>query len=123
MKKTFIVLIILASIGFSCEPDKPDILKREAKIKIENTSDSNYITGVYYGTVGPGTNNRISSNIGPNEYKIFTINIEDDSVYDIRVTSDLTGHEEFTDDHYDFGWDETYIIELTNSGWYTDTSW
>jgi len=122
MKKTFLILVVIAFIGTSCEPDKPDILKQEAKLKIENTSETNYITGVYYSTVGYGSN-RISSNIGPGESQIFTLDIEDDDVYDIKVTSDMSGYEEFTDDHYDFGWDETYVIELTVNGWYTDTSW
>ena len=122
MKKTFLILVVIAFIGTSCEPDKPDILKQEAKLKIENTSETNYITGVYYSTVGYGSN-RISSNIGPGESQIFTLDIEDDDVYDIKVTSDMSGYEEFTDDHYDFGWDETYVIELTTNGWYTDTSW
>lgn len=54
------------------------------------------MTGVYFGTVGPGKTNKISSNIEPGESKTFTIDIEDDSVYDIRIISDVVGYEEFT---------------------------
>ena len=122
MKKlTLFLIIISASLIFS-NCDKPDILKFEAKLKIENTSTSNYITGVYFSTVGYGSN-RISTNIGPGQSKTFTLDVEDDDIYDIKVTSDMEGSEEYTYDHYDFGWDETYIIELTDSGWYTDTTW
>jgi|GEM_PF-3403381 len=123
MKRVYIVAIIIASALLSQQCDRPDILDREGKLKIENTSSSNYITGVYYGTVGPGTENRLNRNIGPGESKTFTIDLEDDDVYDIKVTSDMVGFEEFTDDHHNFGWDETYIIELENDGWYTDSSW
>lgn len=122
MKKLIILSFILSLGLLLSNCDKPDVLKQEAKLKIENTSVSNYITGVYFTTVGYGAN-RISSNIGPGESQTFTINIEDDDIYDIKITSDMTGYLEFTDDHYDFGWNETYIIELTDNGWYTDTSW
>ena len=47
----------------------------------------------------------------------------DDDIFDIKITSDMTGYEEYTYDHYDFGWNETYIIELTDEGWYTDSTW
>lgn len=120
-KILFVTLLLSLSFLFS-NCDKPDIFKEEAKLKIENTSTSNYITGVYYSTVGYGSN-RINSNIGPGESKTFTINTEDDDIFDIKVTSDLTDYEEFIYDHYDFGWNETYIIELENEGWYTDTTW
>jgi len=123
MKRISIIASILVCIVFSYQCDRPDILDRESKLKIENTSTSNYITGVYYGTVGPGETNKISSNIGPGESKTFTLDVEDDSVYDIKITSDLAGSEEYTKVHYEFGWDDTYIIELTNDGWYTDSSW
>ena len=123
MRKFLLLLITIVFISSSCERDKPELFNFDAKLKIENTSSSNYITGVYFGTVGPGTTNKISSNIGPGESKTFTIDTSDDDIYDIRITSDMPGDEEFTIDHYDFGWDETYIIELTDNGWYTDTSW
>jgi hypothetical protein len=123
MKRLNIIVSIAVFILFSYQCDRPNILDREAKLKIENTSTSNYITGVYYGTVGPGEKNKISSNIAPGESKTFTLDVDDDSVYDIKVTSNLTDYEEYTKDHYDFGWDDTYIIELTDDGWYTDSSW
>lgn len=122
--KKLISLALIVSIGIifsSC--DKPDVLDREAKLKIENTSTSNYITGVYYGTVGPGTENRISSNIGPGESKTFTLNIKDDSVYDIKITCDNTDVGDFNETHHDFWWNETYVIELTNTSWYDDEEW
>jgi len=116
-----ISIISLSILFYQC--DRPDILKQEGKLKIENTSTSNYITGVYYSTVGYGSN-RISTNIGPGESKTYTLSLEDDGIYDIKVTSDMTDYEEFTYDHYDFfGFNETYIIELTEEGWYTDSSW
>lgn len=121
MKKIIILLISLGLFISSC--DKPDIFDKDAKLKIENTSTSNYITGVYYGTVGPGSNNKLSKNIGPGESITFTISTKDDNIYDIKITSDMVGHEEFIETHYDFGWNETYIIELTESGWYTDSTW
>ena len=124
MKKTLIIILFGILIVTSCERDGPEIFKQEVKLKIENTSESNYITGVYYSTVGFGSN-RISKNIGPGESKIFTLDTEDDDVYDIKVTSDMAGSEEYTDVHHNFGWDDTYVIELTNSnGWYSDDdSW
>lgn len=123
MKKLLLTFVLIGLVFASCDREKPDIFNFDAKLKIENTSTSNYITGVYYGTVGPGTTNRINSNIGPGQSKTFTINTDDDSIYDIKITSDMDGYNEYTKTHYDFGWDETYIIELTDNGWYTDTSW
>lgn len=123
MKRIRIIVCITAFIFLAYQCERPKILDREAKLKIENTSTSNVITGVYYGTVGPGTNNRLNSNINPGESKTFTINIDDDSVYDIKVTSDQADSEEFNETHYDFYWDETFIVELTENGWYTDSSW
>ena len=124
MKNSLFFILFGILLVTSCDRSGPEIFKQEAKLKIENTSETNYITGVYYSTVGYGSN-RISSNIGPGESKIFTLNTEDDDVYDIKVTSDMTGYEEYTDVHHDFGWDDTYVIELTNNdGWYTDDdSW
>ena len=124
MRKSLFLIFFGILLFTACDRDRPDLFVDEAKLKIENTSESNYITGVYYSTVGFGSN-RISSNIGPGESKIFTLNTDDDDVYDIKVTSDMTGYEEYTDVHHEFGWDDTYVIELTNSdGWYTDDdSW
>lgn len=123
MKKSLFILLFGIIITTSCQPDRPELFTDEAKLKIENTSESNFITGVYYSTVGFGSN-RISSNIGPGESKIFTLDTEDDDVYDIKVTSNMSGYEEYTDVHHEFGWDETYVIELTDNGWYTDDgSW
>jgi len=122
MKKIFIITLLFSFSLLFWNCDKPDIFKQEAKLKIENTSPSNYITGVYYSTVGYGTN-KINSNIEPGQSKTFTLDVEDDDVYDIKVTSDMTGYEVFTYDHYDFGWDDIYIIELEDDGWYTDSSW
>ena len=122
MKKSLFLMLFGIVLITACERDRPDLFVDEAILKIENTSESNNITGVYFSTVGYGSN-RISSNIGPGESKIFTLDTEIDDVYDIKVTSDMTGYEEYTYDHYEFGWDETYVIELTDDGWYTDGSW
>jgi hypothetical protein len=123
MRKSLFLIFFGILLFTACDRDKPDLFTDEAKLKIENTSESNYITGVYYSTVGYGSN-RISSNIGPGESKMFTLNTEDDDVYDIKVTSNMAGYEEYTDVHHEFGWDETYVIELTDDGWYTDDdSW
>ena len=123
MNKSLILFMFVILTITACERNKPEIFVDEAKLKIENTSETNNITGVYFSTVGYGTN-RISSNIGPGESKIFTIDTEDDDVYDIKITSDMVGFEEYSEVHYDFGWDETYTIELTTGGWYTDNdSW
>ncbi|MBU8891790.1 MAG: hypothetical protein KOO66_03375 [Bacteroidales bacterium] len=123
MKKLFILVLFGIIIISACERDRPGLFVEEANLKIENTSETNFITGVYYSTVGYGSN-RISTYIGPGESKMFTLNTEDDDVYDIKVTSDMSGSEEFIDDHHEFGWDETYVIELTDDGWYTDDdSW
>lgn len=113
-------MLLIISIITACNRDKPSLFDEEAKLKIENTSESNNITGVYFGTVGSGETNRISSNIAPGESKIFTIDIGDDNVYDIKVTSDMTGYEEFVANHHSFYWNDTYVIELTNNGWYED---
>ena len=123
MKKLSVIIFLVALFFISCNRERPGILDFDAKLKIENTSTSGYITGVYYGTVGPGSTNRLSSNIGPGESKTFTLDVDDDSIYDIKVTSNLDGYEEYTNTHYDFGWDETFIIEITDNGWYTDSSW
>ena len=120
MKKLFFIVF---SVFILAGCDKPDILEREAKLKIENTSTSDYITGVYYGTVGPGTQNRISKNIGPGESVTFSVDIKDDSMYDIKVTCDNSEIGDFSVTHHDFSWNETYIIELTSSGWYDDEIW
>ncbi|HAN19269.1 MAG: hypothetical protein A2X13_01210 [Bacteroidetes bacterium GWC2_33_15] len=123
MKNIFTSVLLGIILFTSCEKDKPELFEQEAKLKIENTSTSNNIIGVYFGTVGPGETNKISSNIEPGESKTFTIDIEDDSVYDIRITSDMVGYEEFTLTHLTFYWDDVYVIELTNNGWYDDESW
>jgi len=123
MKNIFTSVLLGIILFTSCEKDKPEIFEQEAKLKIENTSTSNNITGVYFGTVGPGETNKISSNIKPGESKTFTINIDDDSVYDIRITSDKVDYEEFTAIHHSFYWNDIFIIELTNNGWYDDESW
>ena len=123
MKKITILISIIALALLSNQCSKPDIFKNEAKLKIENTSSSNYITGVYYGTVGPGNENKLKNSIGPGESKTFTLDIEDHDEYDIKVTSDMTGFEELAIDHYYFLWDETYVIELENEGWYNDSPW
>ncbi|OFX86790.1 MAG: hypothetical protein A2W99_06930 [Bacteroidetes bacterium GWF2_33_16] len=122
MRNIFTSVLIGIILFTSCERDKPELFEQEAKLKIENTSTSNNITGVYFGTVGPGETNKISSNIKPGESKTFTINIKDDSVYDIKIISDMAGYETFTATHHSFFWNDTYIIELTNNGWYDDES-
>jgi hypothetical protein len=124
MKKSLLLLLFGFLIITSCERDRPDLLDREVTLKIENTSTSNNITGVYYSTVGFGSTNKLNSNIEPGESKTFKLNTEDDDVYDIKITSDVTDLEDYEDVHHDFGWDETYTIELTNDGWYNDDgSW
>lgn len=125
MKKILYILTFISVIAISCDRDKPDIFEQEAKLKIENTSSSNNITGVYFGTVGPGTNNRISSNIGPGESKTFTISadFDEDNIYDIKITCDNTDIGDFEVTHHEFWWNDIYIIELTDSGWYDDDTW
>lgn len=119
MKRLNIIAVILTLSLLSYQCDKPDVLDQEAKLKIENTSTSYNITGVHYGTVGSGSN-RLSSNIGPGESKIFTLDIEDDNVYDIMITSDMPDLDDFVANHHSFYWNDTYVIELTNNGWYED---
>ncbi|MCK5170591.1 MAG: hypothetical protein KAQ75_11995 [Bacteroidales bacterium] len=122
MKQLGILAFILTLSLLSYQCDRPDVLDQEAKLKIENTSTSYYITGVHYGTVGSGSN-RLSSNIGPGESKIFTLDIEDDNVYDIMITSDMPDLDDFVANHHSFYWNDTYVIELTNDGWYEDDQW
>ncbi|PLX10491.1 MAG: hypothetical protein C0597_16690, partial [Marinilabiliales bacterium] len=84
MKKiiVFCFLAFFTLLMYTC--DKPDALKEEAFLEIENTSTSFNITGVYYANSGYGSN-RISSNIGPGDSKTFTLNAEDDYIYNIMV--------------------------------------
>ncbi len=121
MKKTFILSFFISLSLLFSNCDKPDAFDQEAKLKIENTSTSNYITGVYFSTVGYGSN-RISTNIGPGESKTFTIsaNLTDDNVYDIKVTSDNANLGDYTRDHYEFHWNIVCVVELTDTEWYDD---
>lgn len=124
MKRTLLILLSVVFIGISCEPDGPEAFEQEATLKIENTSTSHYITGVYYSTVGYG-NNRISSNIGPGESKSFTISakLKEDNLYDIKVTCDNPDIGDYTADHREFHWDDIYIVELTDTEWYDVYNW
>jgi len=116
MKRINIVgLFILLSV-FLCNCDKPDALKEEAFLEIENTSSSSNITGVYYANTGYGTN-RISSNIGPGETRTFTLNAEDDYIYNIKVTSDNSTYGDYTFDDVHFYDDRRITVSLTNDGW------
>lgn len=121
MKKIFILTFFISLSLLFSNCDKPDAFDQEAKLKIENTSTSNYITGVYFSTVGYGSN-RISTNIGPGESKTFTIsaNLTDDNVYDIKVTSDNANLGDYTRDHYEFHWNIVCVVELTDTEWYDD---
>ncbi len=121
MKQLNIIAVILTLSLLSYQCDKPDAFDQEAKLKIENTSTSNYITGVYFSTVGYGSN-RISTNIGPGESKTFTIsaNLTDDNVYDIKVTSNNPSLGDYTRDHYEFHWNIVCVVELTDTEWYDD---
>lgn len=123
MKKLIILSFILSLGLLLSNCDKPEVLKHEATLKVENTSASNKITGVYFGTVGPGVNNKISSNIGPGESKSFTIDIDADNVYDIKITCDNADLGDFVATHHSFYWNDTYVIELRDNDWYDDDSW
>lgn len=122
MKKVFILFCLF--IGISCEINTPELLEQEGILKIENTSSSNYITGVYYSTVGFG-DNRISSFIGPGESRRFTISakLKEDNIYDIKVTCDNSELGDYTITHQEFYWDEIYTVELTDTEWYDNYFW
>ncbi len=124
MKRTLLIILSIVFIEISCEPDRPEFFEQEGTLKIENTSTSNYITGVYFSTVGYGEN-RISSNIGPGESKSFTISakLKEDNIYDIKVTCDNPEIGDYTATHQEFYWDEIYIVELTDTEWYDDYFW
>lgn len=121
MKTIFgIIGIMCITMLVSC--DKPDALKEEAFFIVENNSSSYNITGVYYANSGYGTN-RISSNITPGKSKTFTLNAEDNYIYNIRVTSDNPSYPEYTFDDVHFYDDRKIYVYLTNSGWDDDFPW
>jgi hypothetical protein len=115
MKILKLILGITFVIFFStCE--KPDALKEEAFLEIENTSSSYDITGVYYSNSSYGSN-RISSNIEPGESKTFTLDAEDDYIYNIRVTSNDPDAPEYSNDDIHFYDNRRITVRLTNDGW------
>ena len=116
MKKIMICSFIIASVLliFSC--DKPDALKEEAYLEIENNSSSYNITGVYYANSAYGSN-RISSNIGPGKSKTFTLNAEDDYIYNIKVTSDNPNASEYSNDDIHFYEDRRITVKLLDDKW------
>lgn len=122
MKKIKICSLIIASalLIFSC--DKPDALKEEAFLEIENNSISYNITGVYYANSGYGSN-RISSNIGPGSSKTFTLNAEDDYIYNIKVTSDNPNAQEYSNEDVHFYDDRRITIRLLDDEWDTYYPW
>lgn len=116
MKKLTICSLILASTLLILSCDKPDVLKEEAFLEIENNSSSYNITGVYYANSGYGSN-RISSNIGPGGSKTFTLSAEDDYIYNIKVTSDNPDAQEYSNDDVHFYDDRRITVKLLNDGW------
>jgi hypothetical protein len=122
MKKTLTLslLVILSLLFYTC--DKPDALKDEAYLEIENTSSSYSITGVYYANSGYGSN-RISSNIGPGDSKTFTLNAEDDYIYNIMVTSDNPNALEYSNEDVHFYDERRITVRLTESEWDTYYPW
>ena len=116
MKKLSICSLILASTLLILSCDTPDALKEEAFLEIENNSSSYNITGVYYANSGYGSN-RISSNIGPGGSKTFTLNAEDDYIYNIMVTSDNSGLSDYTFDDVHFYDDRRITVKLLDDEW------
>ena len=122
MKKIKICSLIIAStlLIFSC--DKPDAFKEEAYLEIENNSTSYNITGVYYANSGYGSN-RISSNIGPGGSKTFTLDAEDDYIYNIKVTSDNPNASEYSNEDVHFYDDRRITVRLLDDEWDTYYPW
>jgi hypothetical protein len=121
MRKTILIFtsIVILSV-VAC--DKPDALKQEAFLVVENNSSSYNITGVYYSNSGYGSN-RISSNIGPGGSKTFTLNAEDNYIYDFKITSDNPDALEYTNEEVHFYDDRRITITLMNDYWDTDYPW
>jgi hypothetical protein len=120
--KKILFSIVITGITMLISCDKPDALKEEAFFIVTNNSTSYNITGVYYANSGYGSN-RISSNITPGNSKTFTLNAEDNYIYNIRVTSDNTTDPEYTFDEVHFYDDRSIYVYLTNTGWDADFPW
>lgn len=121
MKKMSVTIGIISILMLmSC--DKPDVLKEEAFFIVENNSTNYNITGVYYANSGYGSN-RISSDITPGNKKTFTLNAEDNYIYNIRVTSDNSSDLEFTFDEVHFYDDRKIYVYLVNDGWDSYFPW
>ncbi|MFC2103939.1 hypothetical protein ACFLS4_01140 [Bacteroidota bacterium] len=122
MKKLIILSFVFVSVSLILSCDKPDALKEQAYLEIENNSSSYDITGVYYANSGYGTN-RISINIGPGGSQTFTLGAEDDYIYNIMVTSDNPNALEYSNEDVHFYDDRRITIRLTESDWDTYYPW
>jgi len=115
MKTLKLVLgIVLILCITSC--DKPDSLKKKAYLVIENNSTSYDITGVYYSNTGYGSN-RISSNMESGESKTFTLDAEDDYIYNIKITSTNSSVGEYIFDDVHFYDGREITIKLYDDEW------
>jgi len=121
MRKTLIAFVSVLFLGIiAC--DKPDALKQEAYLVVENNSSSYNITGVYYSNSGFGSN-RISSNIGPGGSKTFTLNAEDNYIYDFKITSDNPDALEYSNEDVHFYDDRRITITLEDDSWDSYYPW
>jgi hypothetical protein len=102
--------------------DKPDVLKKEAYLEVENNSTMYDITGVYYSNLGYGSN-RLKSNIKPGESKTFELSAEDDYIYNIMVTSSNTSIGDYTADDIHFYDDRRITVELYDDEWDDYYTW
>jgi len=115
MRKIRRIVIVFFLLSFlACE--KPDALKKEAFLVIENNTSSYNITGVYYANTGYGSN-RISSSIGPGQSATFTLDAEGNYVYSIKVTSDNPNVSDYTHDDIHFYDNRRITVELHDDEW------
>ncbi len=121
MRKLILIFASILLLGVvAC--DRPDALKQEAFLVIENNSSSYDITGVYYSNSGYGSN-RISTNIGPGGSKTCTLSAEGDHEYNIMVTSDNPNALEYSNEEVSFYDDRRITITLEEDDWDTDYPW
>lgn len=113
MRKIIIILLLSCCI-LSC--DKPDALKKEAYLIVENNSSMYNITEVYYANSGIGSN-RLSSNLEPGESKTFKLNAEDNYIYNLFLTSDNPNVDDYSFDEVHFYDDREITIILTDTEW------
>lgn len=121
MRKIIVIIASILLLGLvSC--DKPDALKQEAFLVVENNSSTYNITGVYYANSGYGSN-RISSNIGPGESKTCTLSAEGDHEYNIMVTSNNPDLDDYSFDNVSFYDDRRITITLEDDYWGESYPW